>query len=705
MRLRLIILVLALLAFLSASTGGWLYYYSLKQSAYHDAENYAKTRSELLQRQLNLFLSEHIRPVRALAGLKELRMVLEKSDPQSMSQVNSILDNFALSLDLDACYLMNRQGITVASSNRNKTHSFVGQDFSFRPYFRKAILGRSSTYLALGTTSNRRGVYYSHPVYSKEGVSILGVAVIKSSVELAESKLFTESEEVLMVTDPNGMVFVSNREDLRFNFLWQLDPAKIEEIKGTKQFGNGPWPWAGFQHLENGNVRDRDGADYLFSALALDSHPGWQIIHLRDLRAIAKHLADPFMAVVGPVILIVSVLIGISVVILYSMALQEILRRKTAEKDLRLSEERYRDIYHKTPVMLHSIDTTGKIIRVSDYWLEKMGYTRDEVIGQALTGFYSEASRRYAEGIILPEFFRTGVCTDVPYTYVKKNKETIDTLLSCYGVRDDNNRVVRSLAVSVDVTEKNQVQKALEKATQKLSTYSMDLERQVEKRTVELKKVEDKLRRLSGRIMAAHEIERRALARELHDHLGQVLTALRMDAVWIGNFLAKRDDDAAERAGRICSLIDDTIGDVRDMAFRLRPGVLDDLGLEEALESLTGDFEKRSEITCLFQSTTIPSMDDTLATALYRIAQEALTNAMRHSGASVVGVALTMDTDRLALTIKDNGTGFAFDDINEASGFGLAGMQERATLAGGTLDILSEQGQGTRVRCRVQVGS
>ncbi|MCP4119208.1 MAG: PAS domain-containing protein [Desulfobacteraceae bacterium] len=704
MRLRLIILVLALLAFLSASTGGWLYYYSLKQSAFHDAENYAHTRSELLRRQLNLFLSEHIRPVRALAGLKELRMVLEKSDRQSMIQVNAILDNFALSLDLDTCYLMNRHGITVASSNRNRADSFVGQDFSFRPYFKKAILGRSSTYLALGATSNRRGVYYSHPVYEKEGINILGVAVIKSSVELAESKLFTESEEVLLVTDPNGMVFVSNREDLRFNLLWRLDPAKIEEIKASKQFGNGPWPWAGFRHLADGHVRDREGTGYLFSALALDSHPGWKIIHLRDLTEIGKHLAGPFMEVVGPGVLIVSILIGISVVILYSMALQEILRRKTAEKELRWSEARYRDIYHKTPVMLHSIDTTGNIIRVSDYWLEKMGYDRDEVIGRPLTSFYSEASRRYAEGVILPEFFRTGVCTDVPYTYVKKNRETIDTLLSCYGVRDDHDRVVRSLAVSVDVTEKNQVQKELEKATQKLSTYSMDLERRVEKRTVELKKAEEKLRRLSGRIMAAHEIERRALARELHDHLGQVLTALRMDAVWIVNFLAKRDEDAAERAGRICALIDNTIGDVRDMAFRLRPGVLDDLGLEEALESLTGDFEKRSEITCLFQSTAIPPMDDTLATALYRIAQEALTNAMRHSRATVVGVVLTMDTGELVLTIKDNGTGFAFDDIGEASGFGLAGMQERATLAGGTLDISSEQGLGTRVCCRVRVG-
>jgi PAS domain S-box-containing protein len=703
MKLRLIILVLALLAFLSASTGGWLYYYSLKQSAFHDAENYAETRLELLRRQVNFFLSEHIRPVKALAGLKELRMALTMKDDHSMALLNPILDNFAFSLGLDTCYLMDRHGKTVASSNRNRADSFVGQDFSFRPYFKEAILGRAATYLALGATSHKRGVYYSHPVYDRAKSSILGVAVIKSPVAPAESKLFTEFEDILMVTSPEGMVFISNREEFCFKFLWDLDPKLVQEIKKTKQFGNGPWPWAGFQHRKNGHVSDINGVDYLFSALDLDSYPGWKVIHLRDYREIARHLADPFLRVVGPAALIVSILIGISVLILYRIALQEILRRKRVERELRFSEERYRDIYHKTPVMLHSIDTTGRIIRVSDYWLEKMGYNRDEVIGRDLTRFYTKESRSHALGTVFPEFFRTGVCKDVPYTYLMKNGGKIDILLSCHGVRDDSNRVVRSLAVSVDVTEKNEVQKALERATRKLSTYSMDLEQQVQKRTAELKKVQDKLRRLSGSIMEAHEIERGALARELHDHLGQVLTALKIDAVWIERFLAQRDPDAAVRAGRISSLIDDTIGDVRKMAFRLRPGVLDDLGLVEALESLTGDFEKRSDISCLFQGVTLPDIDSTLATALYRIAQEALTNAIRHSKASIVALTLTMDQGRLVLKIKDNGVGFAFDDINETQGFGLAGMQERATLAGGVLEILSGPEQGTCVCCLVQV--
>lgn len=701
MKLRLIVLVLALLAFLSASTGGWLYYYSLRQSAVHDAENYADARLELLRRQVNLFLSEHIRPVKALAGLKELRIVLEKNDDSSMAQLNPILDNFAFSLGLDTCYLMDRQGKTVASSNRNRTDSFVGEDFSFRPYFTEAILGNPSTYIALGATSHKRGVYYSHPVYDREKTSIIGVAVIKSTVELAESKLFTDSEDLLLVTDPNGMVFISNKEGFSFKFLWKLDPEIIQRIEDSKQFGKGPWPWAGFRREKNDHVSDNKGVDYLFSALELDTHPGWKVIHLRDYGEIGRHLADPFLKVVGPVVLIVSIFIGISVLILYRIALQEILRRKRVERELRFSEERYRDIYHKTPVMLHSIDTIGRVIRVSDYWLEKMGYARDEVIGRDLTSFYTPESRGYALGVVFPEFFRTGVCKDVPYTYLKKNGGQIEIMLSCHGVRDENNRVVRSLAVSVDVTEKNQVQKALEEATQKLSTYSMDLEKQVQERTVELKKVRDNLRRLSGGIMEAHEIERGALARELHDHLGQVLTALRIDAVWIAKHLAPRDEDAAVRAGRISSLIDDTIEDVRDMAFRLRPGVLDDLGLVEALESLTGDFEKRSDITCVFQSSNLPEIDVTLATALYRIAQEALTNAIRHSGGSIAELSLSVEGERLVLTIKDNGVGFVLDDADEAEGFGLAGMKERATLAGGNLEIDSGPDRGTTVSCFV----
>ncbi|MFH1155280.1 MAG: PAS domain-containing protein [Pseudomonadota bacterium] len=702
MRLRVIILVLALLAFLSASTGGWLYYYSLKNAALHDAEKDAENRLQLLSRQLTSLLSEHIRPTRALAGLKEMRRALE--NPEAIDTVNPILDNFAESLGLEVCYLMDARGLTIASSNRYSEDSFVGKDFSFRYYFQEAVAGRPATYLALGTTSGKRGVYYSHPVMDFSGKRILGVAIIKASVEMIESQLFTTSEGILMVIDPNGIVFIANRPEMKFKLLWNIPRDRIEAINASKQFGEGPWTWTGFSLEDEGHVNDTKLNRYLYSAMDLSGYPGWRILNLRSYKDIGRHLADPFLRVVGPVILIISLLIGISVFILYNKALQEIIRRITAENELRLSEERYRHIYHKTPVMLHSIDLKGRVVRVSDHWLETMGYTRDEVIGKPLTSFYSEESRYYAETVIFPEFFRTGFCKDIPYTYVRKDGTTIDTLLSCYGVRDDEGNVVRSLAVSVDVTEKNSVQKDLQKAKEKLSRYSLDLEHQVEKRTAELQGVQDKLRKLSGRIMEAQETERGAIARELHDQLGQVLTALRIDAVWIEKYLVHRDDAAAVRAARICSLIDDTIKDVRDMAFRLRPGVLDDLGLVDALEMLCRDVEQRADISCMFRHKGIPDLDGTLSTALYRISQEAVTNALKHAGASVIEVDLTVENDILMLKIKDDGCGFSMDDRAEYVGFGLTGMKERAILAGGALEILSGKGQGTEVQCTIVMG-
>lgn len=216
-------------------------------------------------------------------------------------------------------------------------------------------------------------------------------------------------------------------------------------------------------------------------------------------------------------------------------------------------------------------------------------------------------------------------------------------------------------------------------------------------------KTQIQLRRLSGNIMANQEKERSAIARELHDGLGQVLTALRMDSVWMYERLKKSDADASGRALTMCRLIDKNIEDVRGMAFRLRPGVLDDLGLVDALEWYTADFERRTEIACVFEHKNVPVLNETVSTAAYRIAQEALTNVARHASASRVEVSLKSSDGLLTLAVADEGQGFDALDLPESEGLGVAGMRERATLVGGSLDVQSRLQKGTRVYFKVPI--
>jgi PAS domain S-box-containing protein len=815
MKLRLILLVLSLLAFLSASTGGYLYYSAIKKSAFKEAERQANARVRTIQKNLSSFLSENIKPVRTLSGIKELsQLLIQPDDTIALKNANAILDHFNKTLNVEVCYLMNPDGDTIASSNRNAPDSFVDQNFDFRPYFRQAIQGRPATYLALGITSGRRGVYYSHPVFTKDRYTPSGVAVIKASVELVERELDTTKDEIVMVTDPLGIIFISNHKNWLYHSLKELSPEQKSQIDSSIQFGKGPWDWTGIRIDGEKYAVDGSGNEYLIHQTRLENYPGWKVIHLRSLKAVSKTVSDPLIRIAGPLILALCVLIGLSVFFLYKKASVEILRRQSAEKALRKSEKRYRGLYHHTPAMLHSIDTSGRIVSVSDYWSDVMGYRREDVIGRQLTSFFTEASRRHAEENVFKEFFKTGFVKDVPYQFVKKNNETIDVLLSAIADRDDQGRIKRTLAVSIDVTERKRAEEALKQAKEALSRYSQDLERQVRHRTLEihsilkytpavvyikdkegryilvnsrfeelfdiknevvkgktdydvipkkvadqfrasdlkvladrrsyqehehipqadglhtylsvkfpiydesgsisgvcgilnditaLKKAQDQLRRLSAGIMANQEKERSAIARELHDELGQVLTALRMDSVWMQQRLKNSDAEASERALSMCRLIDKNIEDVRGLAFRLRPGVLDDLGLVDALDWYTTDFERRTEIICVFEYFKVPPLSETVATAAYRITQEAITNVARHAFASRVEVMLKAQNGSLILEVADDGRGFYSPDLSDSEGLGIAGMRERAVLVNGTLDVVSQPDKGTRVCFKVPI--
>jgi PAS domain S-box-containing protein len=814
MKLRIILIVLSLLAFLSASTGGYLYYSSLKESALKEAERQADLRLRTIKKNLTIFLAENVKPVKTLAGMETLQLALSKPDAQSLAAAYATLDHFKKTLAADVCYLMDPDGKTIASTNRRDSDSFVGQNFAFRPYFKDAISGKPSTYLALGTTSGKRGAYYGHPVFAQIGYPPVGIVVIKASIELIESQLGTESDEIVMVNDPHGVIFISNRKEWLYHLLWKTNEDNIPLIEKSLQFGSGPWIWTGLES-KGDYIVDRAGNEYQIQVAEMSGkYPGWNVVHLRKLDAITKTVIEPLIKTTGPIVLALCVLIGIGVFFLYRQASHEIRQRRLAEQALRESERRHRSLYHHTPAMLHSIDPKGRLVSVSDFWVEIMEYSRDEVIGRKISDFLTAESRQYAENTVFPQFFKNGFCQDIPYQFVKKSGEKIDVLLSATADRDATGEIKRSLAVSIDVTQRKRAEEALKQAKEELSLYSKDLERLVRKQTEEItniltytpaviyikdkagrytlvntryeelfnvrnaeirgrtdydilpqtvadqfrtsdvqvlkesrslqveehiqqtdglhtylavkfpiydesgeisgvcgilnditavKKAQTQLRRLSGSIMANQEKERSAIARELHDELGQVLTALRMDSVWMYEHLKQADPKAAERALTMCSLIDKNIEDVRGMAFRLRPGVLDDLGLVDALEWYTADFERRTEIACVFEHKDVASLSDGISTAAYRIVQEALTNVARHASANHVEVVLKTRDGLLTLAVVDDGQGFELQDLSESEGLGVAGMRERATLVGGSIEVHSEPQKGTQVYFKVPI--
>jgi diguanylate cyclase (GGDEF)-like protein/PAS domain S-box-containing protein len=143
----------------------------------------------------------------------------------------------------------------------------------------------------------------------------------------------------------------------------------------------------------------------------------------------------------------------------------DITERKRMEEAFRESEERYKSLYNNTPVMMHSIDPQGRLLSVSNYWLQSLGYTREEVLGRLSTDFLTEDSHQYARETVLPEFLKTGQCNDAPYQFVRKNGEVIDVLLSAISEKDAEGRATRSLAVIIDITERKRAEDALEERT------------------------------------------------------------------------------------------------------------------------------------------------------------------------------------------------------------------------------------------------
>jgi signal transduction histidine kinase len=240
--------------------------------------------------------------------------------------------------------------------------------------------------------------------------------------------------------------------------------------------------------------------------------------------------------------------------------------------------------------------------------------------------------------------------------------------------------------------------------TTELQNANLQLENQIAER----KRVNEELRRLSAHLQSAREEERIRIAREIHDQVGQVLTAVKMDLALLDRKLTNTPrvpvaEVKADVNGTI-QLVDKTIQTMREIIRELRPEILDHLGLSAAIEWQLQEFQTRTGIECKFDTTLDEvNLDLDRSTAVFRIFQETLTNIARHANATQIAAALSQDAGAIVLQVSDNGKGFAPVELAAKQTFGVLGMRERAHVFGGDVTLDSAPGTGTTVTVKIPV--
>lgn len=286
-------------------------------------------------------------------------------------------------------------------------------------------------------------------------------------------------------------------------------------------------------------------------------------------------------------------------------------------------------------------------------------------------------------------------------------------------------KLLEIVAQQIEIAINNAQQaEALRQSEKALKKAKDELEMKVEERTAELRKankqllaeiaerrraeeelknLHKQLRALAARLQSIREEERKQIAREVHDELGQALTGLKIDISWLTSRLSEAGVKARrhlllDKIQSMSNLIDMTIKTVRRIATELRPGVLDDLGLVAAIEWQAQDFQKRTGIKCEFTpSVEDISLDQDRSTAVFRIFQETLTNIARHANATRINTRLRKDDGNIMLEVEDNGRGITEKEISDSKSLGLLGMKERAFLFGGKVNIIGHLKKGTIV--------
>jgi two-component system sensor histidine kinase UhpB len=334
---------------------------------------------------------------------------------------------------------------------------------------------------------------------------------------------------------------------------------------------------------------------------------------------------------------------------------------KESNISLRKSEEKYRNYIDYAPDGVFVTDEIGHFLEVNDAVCRITGYSKNELLRMSVLDILGEESQDEMK-MQFENVPKSGILK-ADLSFIHKKESTRWWSINAV-VLDDK----RLLAFAKDITTRKKMEEDLKSSLKQLQQLSKYMEK-------------------------ARESERKTIARELHDDLGQALTAVKIDLGIIKQRVA--DQELTLRISKASDLVGKTIKTVQRLTSQLRPEIIDDLGLEAAIKWYTKDFSQRNEIEIyLDMDSEIPlSPDDSLT--VFRILQESLTNIARHSGANRVEISFSNDNGIIHFKISDNGVGIKEEGLNSKKSFGIIGIKERAIALSGSCNIYSKNGEGT----------
>jgi two-component system, NarL family, sensor histidine kinase UhpB len=348
----------------------------------------------------------------------------------------------------------------------------------------------------------------------------------------------------------------------------------------------------------------------------------------------------------------------------HDRAMRENEQRRQAEAELRVSEARYRSIFDSASDGFLVTSREGRILDVNPAAATMHGYSIGELRGRPLSDLIAPSGS--SETLEVLRILAEHGPVRIESQDRRKDGSSLDVEVRGGQLNYDGSPAI--LAMITDVTER------------RLAVQRHAL--------------------LARKVLVAQEEERARIARELHDELGQLLTALRLELDWVRKRGARAGQDGQVGFGNAFELVEKAAAELRRICRGLRPPLLDDLGVDPAVRLLVNEFKEHSGIpvTLEIRTDSAGTVSSELALCVYRILQESLTNVSRHAGASKVEARLSILGSELLLSVSDDGKGFDPDHTGEGSG--VAGMRERANLVNGKLSIVSERGQGTRLEFR-----